>query len=81
MYKHILVPVDLGDAETYRRAINAANTLLEDGGKITLLHAIEPIPTCAESYIPPDFKIESRSALQNQCSCCEVDFEPIVANV
>ncbi|MEL6958267.1 MAG: universal stress protein [Pseudomonadota bacterium] len=57
MYSHILVPVDLAEDATYDTALNAAKMLLSDGGKISLLHVVEPIPTYAESYLPADFNM------------------------
>lgn len=66
MFKHILVPVEIGEAKAYANATKAASALLNDGGKVTLMHAIEPIPTYVESYIPPDFSIKSRAEVKTQ---------------
>lgn len=66
MYKHIVIPVEIGAAEAYENAAKAASTLLNEGGKVTLLHVIEPIPTYVTTYIPPELPAKSREeAKQN----------------
>ena len=54
MYSHILLPVELGGDTDYKDAKAIADTILNDGGRITILHAIEPVPQFAESYISPE---------------------------
>ena len=66
MYKHIVVPVEIGEAKTYEDAVKAASTLLTEGGKITLLHVIEPVPTYVTTYIPPDITVKSKAAVKEQ---------------
>ena len=60
MFNHIVVPVEIGEAKAYENAVKAASTLLSGAGKVTLLHAIEPIPTYVTTYIPPEIPTESR---------------------
>lgn len=64
MYQHILLPVEIGGPEDYNHAYEVASGLLKDGGKITLLNAIEPVPTYVTTYVPPDFQTKSRTAIQ-----------------
>ena len=64
MYKNILIPVELGNSDYYDEAHAVATNLLDEDGKITLIHSIEPIPTYADSYIPPDFEIKTRTGAQ-----------------
>ena len=66
MYKHFLLPAEFSDSQNYDRAYAVAANLLDDGGKITLLNVIEPIPTYAETYVPPNFEISSRAGLQEK---------------
>ncbi len=54
MYKNILVPVDMGNEETNLRMINKAKSLLDGGGKITLLHVMDEVPTYARTYLKPE---------------------------
>lgn len=66
MYKNILVPVEIGEANVYEDAAKVAAELLDDGGKITLFHAIEPIPTYVTTYIPPEISSQSKEEAQKQ---------------
>ena len=66
MYKHIVVPVEIGEAKTYEDAVRAASTLLAEGGKVTLLHVIEPVPTYVSTYIPPDISVKSKEVVKEQ---------------
>ena len=66
MYKNIVVPVEIGAAKGYETATQVARELLDEGGKITLLHAIEPIPTYVTTYIPPEVSTQSKEEAQQQ---------------
>ena len=61
MYTHILLPVAIDEDPDLDRTRKVASTLLNKGGKLTLFHAVEPIPTYVSTYFPPDFEIQSRS--------------------
>lgn len=54
MYKHILVPISFDDDRDAAGALNAAQTLADKDGQITLLHVIEQIPPYVASQIPQD---------------------------
>lgn len=52
MYSHILVPVAMDHIDNASKTLDIAHRLLREGGKITLLHVIEDIPSFAQSYLP-----------------------------
>ncbi len=52
MYKNIIVPVALDHGHDPAEAIAVAKALLADGGKITLLSVVEPVPGYIATYIP-----------------------------
>ncbi|QIE54201.1 universal stress protein [Pikeienuella piscinae] len=54
MYSHILTPM-AADYETRGpAALAVAEALLDEGGRVTLLHVQETIPSYVESYIPKE---------------------------
>lgn len=57
MYKHILMPIELGTKA--EETLAKARCLLAEGGKITLLHVVEPIPNYVAPYMPPNIYTES----------------------
>ncbi len=54
MYKNILVPIDMGHEEISMRMIAKAKSLLDEGGKITLLHVMDEVPSYARTYMTPE---------------------------
>ncbi len=70
MYKNILVPIALDHRPTTAAALKAAHHLLDEGGKITAVHAIEPIPSYAAQSIPVDMvrasHEQAQAALHNE---------------
>lgn len=54
MYSNILVPVVFDHHPSAEQALSIAKALLADGGKVTLLHVVEEIPTYASTMIPAD---------------------------
>lgn len=66
MYSHILLPVLLSDAAIAQAACQKARGLLTEGGKITLLHVVEPIPSYVTPYFPADVQMESMEAAKGQ---------------
>lgn len=54
MYSNILVPVATSDHPHTTEAIEIARAMLAEGGKITLLHVIEEIPSYIRHQLPPD---------------------------
>lgn len=64
MYKNILVPVSFEEDRDAAGAINVARLLAGDSGKVTLLHVMEQIPGYAISYVPDNYLVESRQAIE-----------------
>lgn len=62
MYKNILVPIALDHGDHGAKAIAVARQLLDDGGRITLLHVLEDIPAFAAAYLPEGALEKNRAA-------------------
>jgi nucleotide-binding universal stress UspA family protein len=60
MYKHVLVPVQLDDSRDVSTACAVARKLLQDNGRISFLHALEPIPMMVGTYVPEIHTPENR---------------------
>ena len=52
MFRNVLVPVDLQDAERARRIVGIGKSLLDEGGTLHLLHVVPVLPSYAEGYMP-----------------------------
>ena len=52
MYTNIVVPVVFDHGERSADSLKVAKQLLDDGGKITLLHVMEEVPSYATTYMP-----------------------------
>ncbi|WP_372886789.1 universal stress protein [Shimia sp.] len=63
MYDHILVPVSFEDDRNVTAAVAVARRLLNDGGRVTMLHVMEQVPAYALNYVPEGFHNEARGAL------------------
>ncbi|MEC3861932.1 universal stress protein [Mesobacterium sp. TK19101] len=66
MYKNVLVPIAFDDDAKAEAAMNVARKLADSDGQITLLHVMEHVPGYAISYVPPDFREQSRKAVQEE---------------
>lgn len=66
MYKKILVPVDLGEADMTRIGLDAALSLAKAGPEAQLrLVSVQPlVPVAFVDYIPPNFDEEMRLAAE-----------------
>jgi len=75
MYKHILVPVDLGDPELAKPAIATACALAKaSGGSVRLVNVMPMTPVMLAEYVPPDFDVQQRKSAQDglaqvACNC------------
>ncbi len=58
MYKHALIPVALDPDHIPTDALAVARRLLEEGGRVTAIHVIEPLPGYVSQYMPEE--VESR---------------------
>lgn len=52
MYNHILIPVALDHEHPPAEALSVARRLLAEGGRITALNVLEPVPGFVAQYLP-----------------------------
>lgn len=65
MFKNILVPVDLGEAELAKPAIEAAVSMARaSGGSVRLLNVMPMTPVMLAEYVPPDFEVQQKDAAE-----------------
>jgi nucleotide-binding universal stress UspA family protein len=65
MFKKILVPVDLAEAELAKPAIETAiNMARAAGGMVRLLNVMPMTPVMLAEYVPPDFEVQQKSAAE-----------------
>jgi nucleotide-binding universal stress UspA family protein len=63
MYKHILVPIDLTDAELAKPAIKTAVMMADiSNGSVRLVNVLPLTPVMLAEYVPPDFEVQQRKA-------------------
>jgi len=61
VFKSILVPIDLADAEYAKPAIaNAADLTGSSGGRVRLLNVLPMTPVMLAEYVPADFDKQQR---------------------
>jgi nucleotide-binding universal stress UspA family protein len=66
MYKNILVPIDLADAEFDKPAIAAALMMTaQSNGVIRLVNVLPLTPVMLAEYVPPDFEVQQRKAAED----------------
>jgi len=66
MYHNILVPIAFDAERDVSAPLKLAKMLATPDAKITLLHVVEHIPGYAISYMPVDYLMEVRTAIQNE---------------
>ncbi len=65
MYKRILVPIDLGDAELAKPAIAAAVMMAQQSsGTMRLVNVLPLTPVMLAEYVPPDFEAQQRKSAE-----------------
>ncbi len=64
MYKHVLVPIAMDHSATTGEAVKIAQSLLADGGKLTALNVMEPIPNYVSQYLPQDQTKKNIAAIE-----------------
>ncbi len=65
MFRNILVPIDLADAEYAKPAIaNAAELSGAAGGRVRLLNVLPMTPVMLAEYVPADFDAQQRQSSQ-----------------
>jgi nucleotide-binding universal stress UspA family protein len=66
MYKTILVPIDLADAELAKPAIKAAVMMAgQSGGTVRLVNVLPLTPVMLAEYVPPDFEAQQRKSAED----------------
>ena len=66
MYKNILVPVAPHHPANTEEAIKLAQTLRAEGGQITLLSALESIPSYVSQYLPNDQLEKNKASIKTR---------------
>jgi nucleotide-binding universal stress UspA family protein len=65
MYKQILVPVDLADAELAKPALATAVMMAnQSGGTIRLINILPLTPVMLAEYVPADFEAQQRKSAE-----------------
>src|SRR6516164_4002726 len=65
MFRKILVPVDLADADLAKSAIETAVSLARaSGGQVRLLNVLPMTPVMLAEYVPPDFDAQQRQSAE-----------------
>lgn len=64
MYHNILVPIAFDSERDTTAPLKLAGLLAAPGATVTLLHVMEHVPGYAISYMPKDYLLEARQAVQ-----------------
>ena len=82
MYNHILVPIDLGDAELAKAAISTAVMLsTQSNGTIRLINVLPLTPVMLAEYVPPDFEVQQRKVAEEALAIMASEIGPPPARV
>jgi nucleotide-binding universal stress UspA family protein len=83
MYNNILVPVvfDEDNSTKIQAAVAVAQTLADEGAKITLLHVLEQVPGYAASYLAADFTQQAREQIEAELKALAADIPGAMAQV
>ncbi|MDX1781305.1 MAG: universal stress protein [Thalassovita sp.] len=66
MYENILVPVSFEENRDSIGALEIAEAIRTENGKITLLHVMEEVPGYALTYIPPNFHDSAQESIAEE---------------
>jgi len=66
MYKHILVAAALDDDHDQEQSLQAAHTLVDEDGRVTILHVKEIVPDYAMAYVPADHEVSLTESIRNR---------------
>ena len=64
MYDHVLVPIAYHEGRDAEGALDIARAISAPDARITLIHVMDEIPNYAITYLPEDFRTESRKAIE-----------------
>lgn len=82
MYNSIMVPVDVSHPEVAHRILEIAGGLVNEDGKITVVHVVGDIPAYAETYVPAEIRNtrerEQRKALEDLMAKTDVDGQILI---
>ncbi|MGD9294263.1 MAG: universal stress protein [Roseobacter sp.] len=82
MYDNILVPVVFDHGERGAKSLKVAQELLNEGGKITLMHVMEDVPAYATTYLPEGLAqrhhSEAMERLKKMAKAVQADVEVAV---
>jgi nucleotide-binding universal stress UspA family protein len=82
MYSRILVPVDLGDPNLAKPALETAVMMAAaGGGEIRLINVLPMTPVMLAEYVPPDFDIQQRKSAEEALSIVVGELKPRVGRV
>ena len=65
MFKNILVPIDLTQAEKAQAMLDRARLLADQGARITVVHVVEDLPSYVRAELPQGL-VEKNSLLARQ---------------
>ena len=69
MYKKILIPIDLADAEAAKPAVKTAMMMADQsGGTIRFINVLPLTPVMLAEYVPPDFEAQQRKTAEDALS-------------
>jgi len=81
MYKHVLVPIALDHGEGTQAALAVARHLLDEGGDITALTVLEPVPMFIANELPAGqverTRVDVLAALRDELRGA-TDIKPVV---
>lgn len=66
MYENVLVPVSFDEGRDSTGALQIAEAIRSETGKITLLHVMEEVPGYALTYIPQDFHDNAQKSIAEE---------------
>ncbi len=66
MYKNIIVPIDMGQEERGRKALEIAQRLCDKGGILHLVNVIEEVPAYVAAELPSDIYENSRKQVKDK---------------
>ena len=86
MYRHILVPIDVGELALAQSSIEAAVEMARaSGGSIRLINVQPMTPMMLAEYVPPDFEEQqhksAEEALAKVASECGLDADRVTTVV
>ncbi len=66
MYKNILIAVDLVHTDQAKRLLDRGRQLLDEGGRVRLLHVLEEVPAYALAALPRDLGDKRRAQAKEE---------------